>query len=410
MDTNFEKLIRKEASCYHKTNPEEKSEDFLMNNACREVGLYDWGDTDFVIPLRMLLNSCREEGGFNSFGWFYIHSLLTKYLCGRLLIQKQYKQYPQISEEQIKKPLFIISLPRTGTTLLQRLLAQDRSNRSLLYWEGLFPAPFSEVSAQKVDSRVQAAEEFLRIRNAVVPNINIMHSVYVRQPEECFLLLDKSFMSPMLHVLFDLPSYYKWLKGQDMLPIYHYYKKQLQLLQFMNPHSAQQRWVLKSPFHMFEINSLLKVFPDACIVQIHRSPIQSLSSQCSMLTAIRNNLQENKIMDQLGSEVALFWKDMLGKTIQYRQEYGTKRFLDINYKDLTKDPVRMMHNIYKQLLGAVPKDTVTERMNKWLSENPKNKHGVHKYSPDNYGLTEEVVGRYFSEYYQYFGLQDCSLS
>ncbi len=400
MNHKYEKLIRKKASRYHKTNPEEKSEDFLMNKACQEVGLYDWGDTGFVAPLRRLLNSCREEGEFNSFGWFYIHSLLTKYLCGRLLIQKQYKQYPQINEEQIRKPLFIVSLPRTGTTLLQRLLAQDHSNRSLLYWEGLFPAPFSGLSEQDADSRVQAAEEFLRIRNAVVPNINIMHSAYVRQPEECFLLLDKSFISPMFHVLFDLPSYYKWLKGQDMLPIYHYYKKQLQLLQFMNPQNAQQRWVLKSPFHMFGINSLLRVFPDACVVQTHRAPIQSLSSLCSMLTAIRKNLQEKKITDQMGREVALFWKDMLDKTIRSRQEHAAEQFLDINYKDLAKDPINIIHNIYSHF-GFISENSVTKRMNKWLSKNPKNKHGVHKYSSENYGLTKDVINQYFVQYYQY---------
>ncbi|MCI5139215.1 MAG: sulfotransferase [Candidatus Electrothrix sp. AR1] len=284
MNYKYEKLIRKKASRYHKTNPEEKSEDFLMNKACQEVELYDWGDTDFIVPLRRLLKSCREEGRFNSFGWFYIHSLLTKYLCGRLLIQDQYNKHPQIKKERIHNPLFIISLPRTGTTLLQRLLAQDHANRSLLYWEGLFPAPFPQLSTQKTDSRIQAAEEFLQIRNAVVPSINTIHSACVHQPEECFLLLDKSFISPLLHILFGLPTYYKWMKKQNMSTVYRYYKKQLQILQFTNPHSTQQRWILKSPFHMFGINSLLEVFPDARIVQIHRAPIQSLSSQCSMRT------------------------------------------------------------------------------------------------------------------------------
>jgi hypothetical protein len=127
------------------------------------------------------------------------------------------------------------------------------------------------------------------------------------------------------------------------------------------------------------------------------------------MTAIRENLQEKRITDQLGREVALFWKNMLGKTIRSRQEHAAERFLDINYKDLTKNPTKTIQYIYNHF-GIILDDTVTERMNKWLSENPKNKHGVHQYSPDNYGLTAEVADRYFSEYYQYFGLQDYSLS
>ncbi|MCI5221164.1 MAG: sulfotransferase [Candidatus Electrothrix sp. AR4] len=403
MNNKYEQLIRKKASCYHETNPEKKSEIFLMNKACREVGVYDWGDTNFVAPLQRLLNSCREEGSFNSFGWFYLHSLLIKYLCGRLLIQKQCNKHHEVEQEQIDKPLFIVSPPRTGTTLLQRLLSQNPSCRSLLYWEGLSPAPYPRSYTQKAAPRIQAAEEFIQIRNTVVPNINMMHSSYARQPEECFHLLDKSFISPRLHVLFDLPSYYKWLKNQDMLSVYRYYKKQLQILQFTNSHSTQQRWILKDPLHMFGINSLLKIFPDACIVQLHRAPIQSLSSLCSMLTTIRKNLQNKIITDQLGRETALFWKNMQDKIIQARQEYATDQFLDITYKDLTRNPITTAHKIY-DYFGFIPDKTVTEKMNKWLLENPKNKHGVHKYSSEHYGLTKEIANKYLAKYYQNFDL------
>ena len=399
MNNKYDKLVRKKASCYHKTNPEEKSEDFLMNNACREVGLYNWGDIDFVVPLRRLLNSCREEGGFNSFGWFYIHSLLTKYLCGRLLIQKYCKQHPKISQERIHKPLFIISLPRTGTTLLQRLLAQDPANRNLLYWEGLSPAPF-QLSPQKKLTRIQNAKKFLQIRNAVIPSINSIHSAHVHQPEECFLLLDKSFISPQLHVLFDLPLYYKWLKKKDMGDVYRYYKKQLQLLQFTNPYGAEQRWVLKCPFHLFGIKSLLEVFPDARIVQIHRAPTQSLSSLCSMLTTIRQHLQKKKITAQIGQESVLIWSNMMDKVMQIRQEYAAEHFLDISYKELAEDPVTISLNIYKYF-GVTPDEVAEKRMNKWLKENPKNKHGVHTYSSENYGLTKSIIDQHFTEYMSY---------
>lgn len=248
---------------------------------------------------------------------------------------------------------------------------------------------------EETDPRIRSAEEFIQIRNTVVPSINTMHSSYACQPEECFLLLDKSFISPRFHVLFDLSNYYNWLKKQDMFPAYSYYKQQLQMLQSTSLHSAQQRWILKDPLHMFGINSLLEVFPDACVVQIHREPLQSLSSLCSMLTTIRKNLQKKIISDQLGRETALFWKSMLDKTIQARQEYATERFFDINYKDLTKDPIGAVHNIY-DYFGFIPDKTATDKMTKWLLENPKNKHGVHKYSSENYGLTKEIVGRYLS--------------
>ncbi|WPD21008.1 MAG: sulfotransferase [Candidatus Electrothrix scaldis] len=400
MNNKYEKLFREKASCYHKTNPEEKSEDFLMNKACQKVGLYDWGDTNFVAALRKLLNSFREEGGLNSYGWFFIHSFLTRYLCGRLLVQNQVKQYHEIKEEKIKQPLFIIGLPRTGSTLLQRLLSQAPSCRSLLYWEGLFPAPFSQSYTQQgVDPRIHDAEEFIHIRNSVVQNINTMHSSYACQPEECFLLLDKSFISPRFHVLFDLPDYFDWVKKQDMVPVYLYHKQQLQVLQFTTPHRAQQRWILKDPLHLFGINSLLEVFPDACIVQTHRAPLQSLSSLCSMLTTIRKNLQNKGITDQLTKETVLFWKNMLDNIMQVRQKYGAERFLDINYKDLTKDPIGTVHNIY-DYFGLTPDETATEKMHEWLLENPKNKHGVHKYSSEHYGLSQEIVDQYFSEYCQ----------
>ncbi|MCP4683343.1 MAG: sulfotransferase [Desulfobacterales bacterium] len=395
-------MLKDEAASYYKTNPEKKSEIFLIDKACQEVKLYDWGNTNFVAPLRRLLVSCRKEGGFNSFGWYFIHSLLIKYLCGRLLIQHQYKQYPEIRKEQIRQPLFIIGLPRTGTTFLQRLLSQIPSCRALLYWEALSPAPFPTSNTQKTDPRIQVAKEFLQIRNSVLPTLNIMHSSYVYQPEECFHLLDKSFISPQLHLLFDLPSYYKWLRKQDMLPVYRYYKEQLQILQFTKPHTPQQRWVLKAPLHMFGIKALLEVFPDACIVQPHRSPVQSLASLCSMLATIRKNLQKKTLTDQLGRETVLFCNNMLDNFIQVRQEYGAERFIDVNYSILTKDPISIVKKINDHF-GISYNETIKKRMNEWLLENPKNKHGLHKYSSKKYGLSNEMISQYFSKYYNFFG-------
>ncbi|MDU9048415.1 MAG: sulfotransferase [Candidatus Electrothrix sp. Rat3] len=405
MKTRYQKRLKKIASCYYNRNPEEKSEVFLMNKASKKVGLDDWGNTNFVTALSRLLHSCRNEGNLNSFGWFYIHSLMTTYLYGRLTIEEYCKKNPEIKKERIDRPLFIISLPRTGTTLLQRLLTQASCARSLAYWEGLFPAPFPKLypDSQKSDLRIRAAAQFLRIRNTVVPNINMMHPSYIRQPEECFHLLDKEFMSSLFHILFDLPSYYNWLNHQDMLPVYKYYKKQLQILQFSTPRNSRKRWILKSPFHMFGIDHLLKIFPDACIIQTHRSPAQSLSSLCSMLTTVRKNLQNKPVSNQLGRDAAQFWKNMLDNNMQIRSKYGEERFLDINYEKLVENPLEVSHNIY-DYFDFIPNKNVTEKMKKWLFYNPKNKHGLHEYFAGNYGLSDEFISRLFGNYLERFKL------
>lgn len=379
-------------------SPANRSEESLMAAACRRTGLSDWGDDSFRIPLRILLESYRKDAKLKLFGWIIIHESLIGKLVNRLRIQNELKRHPEILQEPIRQPLFIVSLPRTGTTLLQNLLSQDRTNRSLLFWELMSPAPSPQPQTRDTDPRIAKAEKMLWFFHKLMPEWAIMHPMNAKTPEECFPLLENSFVSFSFIHYGLLTRYQKWIEGQDMVPPYRYYRQQLQLLQSRFP---RKRWVLKAPLHMFCLDALLTVFPDACVVQTHRDPLKVIPSACSLIDILQRAYCDHVDLDLYSHKRLDFLTSMMEHYTHVRDSVDSARFFDVQYKDLVQDPVSTVHRIY-EYFGYKFDVRLEERMRAWLTANPQNKHGIHRYSLEQFGLNPDMVNRRFATYCKRF--------
>ncbi len=381
-------------------SPANWSEDSLMAAACKNTGLSDWGDESIREPLRVLLESFRKDAKLNSVGWFAVYKTLTRHLSNRLRIQDEVKRHPEILKQEIHKPLFIVSFPRTGTTLLHRLLAQDPANRSLRCWEALCPVPPPDPQTDEVDPRIAATGEELEKFYKIAPNFHAIHSVGAKEQEECFFLFMNTFTSSDFQVYGEIPTYYKWFIKQDLVPAYIFYRRQLQLLQWRYPTS---RWILKAPSHMYGLDALFTVFPDACVLQIHRHPFRTVPSKCSLLANIYGVFSDNLDLSVIGRDYLRHCEILTEKNIKVRDTVDSAQFFDIDYKDLVQDLAGSVRRIY-EYFGKQYDAGFEERIRRYIAANPKDKHGVHRYSLEQFGLNREMVNRSFAAYCKRFGI------
>lgn len=374
----------------------------LMDDACQLTGLSDWGQDDsFIDGLEKILESSRESSNFPEMGWHIFHGHLTKLLTNRLLIQEYTKRDPGFCDEKINKPLIIVSLPRTGTSHLQSLLSCDSNNRSLLYWEALTPVSLKEIDDQETDPRIIEAEKAISWINSAVPELTKKHEFSVTGPQECFPLLENSFVYPSLHTPFHLPRYREWLNSQDMVKPYRYYKQQLQLLQ---RGKEEKRWLLKAPMHMNYINELLTVFPDASIVQLHREPSKIVASACSLIESVRQLFFQSEVdLKLVGEDVYGDLYSMLKNCVESRKNINTSNVIDINYSDLVQSPQDTVRKIYQHFSYPIS-EAFENKMSEHISNNPQHKHGVHKYELEKYGLSEAQVQNDFGSLYEQLGV------
>src|SRR5688572_10937726 len=256
------------------------SVDSILNEARRKTGLSDFGEDFSLDALRML--TVPDAGGcqMTPVGKYLMRLALVDCLVNRLRIQDEIKRHPSIVEEKIARPLFIAGMGRTGTTLLQRLLSQDAHCRPLLCWEALHPAPSPDPENHRTDPRITMTEREVTRLFSAFPQLAAMHYMDARTPEESEWLLQNALIVPgFLWQLPEFRRYNDWCQKQDRGPAYRYFKLQLQILQ---KHFPPAHWVLKGNEHVYSLELLLLTFPDACVVQTHRDPIESLPSNLSL--------------------------------------------------------------------------------------------------------------------------------
>ncbi len=375
-------------------SPANRSDVSLLASACSRTGLSNWGDDSFRTPLRILLASYREDSNISFCGWLIIHNQLINNLSNRLLIQEEIKRHPDILREQIKRPLFIVSMARTGTTLLHRLLSQDQDNRALLSWEAVCPAPAPEPDARDTDPRISRMTKQIRMIQRLLPDLASIHDLQANSPDECYPLLENSFISSSFGTHADITKYFEWLSKQDMVLPYRYYRLQLQILQSRIP---TERWILKSPYHLSSLDALLSLFPDACIVVTHRHPFDMIPSICSVVSTLKRVVNEHVDLNLIGRQVLDSVSSAVKDLNRIEEIVDSSQLFHVNYKDLVSDQVGTVRLIYKHF-GYTFKGCFEERMRIWLSANPQNKHGVHRYSLEQFGLDQDLINRRLAEY------------
>jgi hypothetical protein len=369
----------------------------LLHAAERRTGLSDWGDTGFQAGLEAFLRAFAERDNLHTFGRFYVQESCIRLLAGRLRIQDELTRHPEILQVPVSRPLFVTGLPRSGTTLMHRLLSLDPAGRPLLFWEALEPAPAPRPETHRTDRRILRVQKSVALLRRLAPQMAAAHLYEAETPEEDNNLFAHGFAAGMLGFMFDVPDYVKWLQQQDLLSGYEYLRNQIQLLSW---HFPRRTWVLKSPAHLFGLDSLLAVFPDARVVVLHRDPAQVMPSLCSLASSFRAIVSDKVDPSRLGAEMTEAMAVGADRAVTVRGSTDPDRFCDLSYPDLVHDPIAAARSVYCRFHDSFTTET-EGRMRQWLSENPQHKHGVHRYSLEQFGLETDQIHARFARYYEW---------
>jgi len=376
----------------------------LLGESFRLTGLEDFGDTSFLTPLDILLRSFEEDAELNLIGRITVHSEILRILCNLLYMQRDRLAFPGIQQEEIRQPIFITGLPRSGTTFLHALLAQDPACRAPQVWEVMRPSPPPETATYRSDPRIDLTRRELSWIDVLMPGFEKCHTIEARLPQECISMTDHSFLSYVFESMYFVSSYRSWHDRQDKRPAYDCHRRFLQHLQWRCPGT---HWVLKAPSHLMALPSLFEVYPDAQVVVTHRDPLKILPSCASFARVLRAPFTTRPIdLGVLGAEVSRRWSDSAKTLTQLHS--GDKelrsRFFDVGYPDLIRDPMSVVYRIYahfdRELSGEAER-----AMRTFVEQNPKDKNGTHRYSLEEFGLDPETEIRNFADYTKFFGIR-----
>ena len=371
----------------------------LRDKAQRQTGLSDFGGTIFHEPFEILLQSLRDEAQLNARGVFMLHRTMLRLLTNRLRTEQAFADSPALAETPIPRPLYVIGFPRTGTTLLHNLLACDPAARWMRLWEGLYPAPAPQ--SLEDDPRIAEVEEWAAGFEKVAPRLAAAHKLDPRGPEECLWLIEHTFNDLIFELRAHVPTYSRWLAEHEAdVDIHQYYRRQLQLL---GAHCRGNHWVFKAPRHLPGLAGLLAVFPEARIVQTHRDPATVLPSLCSLCEILRGAASDAVDKPTIGAHWHARLKAIFEQATAVRSTAAEGQILDIQYADLVTDPIATVQHIYAHH-GYEFTELFEAAMRQWLAANRQHKHGAHRYTLEEYGLSEAQVRGDFSEYTKEFGL------
>jgi hypothetical protein len=348
--------------------------------------------------LRTLLNAYDDDSKLTPFGRMMIGQQIPGVLASRLSVLAAWERDPEVLDAPVRKPIFVLGLPRTGTTALHHVLAQDPAHQFLEFWLGAAPGPRPPRATWGDDPRFQAAAKGLRFSYALDPGLRAIHSLTPEGPEECRHLLSQSFTDDTFDSNATIPEYTEWYHRQDMRPSYAYHRDALKLIQSPQP---ERRWVLKYPGHMTHLEVLLETYPDACIVMTHRDPARVLPSLCSLVTRWRGLYEDDVNVAAVARWQVEMWAERIEHAMGVRERSRPERFYDVAFREIVEDPVRAIRRLYDHF--EIDLSGEAERhMRTWHEENPQGKHGGHAYRAEEFGLDPGAVSERYAAYRERF--------
>lgn len=319
--------------------------DNLIDTAMRRTCLEDFGDPPCKSALQVLVDACNNEAGLNLFGRFAARQHLLDLLETRLRLVDYWRRTQEIRKQQIRRPLFITGMPRSGSTFLHAMFSQDPGNRVPRTWEVMFPLPAPTCREIDSDPRIRRAQNRLRWLLWTRPSIVKAHPIGARLPQECIAITSYSFQSDEFLCMFRIPSYEAWLRTRDQKPAYGFHRSFLQHLQWLCP---GDRWVLKSPDHVHALEALFGMYPDARVVFLHRDPLKVLGSVASLTKLLWDAFSCHIDPRQVGADEARILSDKAVKIMEFQDRHSSlaDRFIDVRYLDLIRDPIETVRRIY----------------------------------------------------------------
>jgi hypothetical protein len=378
----------------------------LLAEARGRTGLAELGDPGWREGLEVLLDDlARAE--LSDLGRMVWRGRLLNHLVQRLRVLDVLARHPEIERQPVPAPVFIVGLPRTGTTALAHLLAADPATRSLRVWESAQPVPPPEAARQHDDPRIAAAAKQLGAMQQLSPRLAAMHEDTPTGPTENHDLLGMSFRTFHFEGMAYVPRYVAWWLGCDMRPAYALMRRTLQLLQWRCPPT---RWQLKSPPDSFALDAVLAVFPDARFIVTHRDPAAVLGSVCSLIATMYEMTGKPPSPATIGGSELASWAEAMRRLLAVRARAGEARFADVHFHELVADPVGAAAGAYARL--GLPFTAAAERaLRAHAAANPRGKHGAHEYRLADFGLDAAGVRAAFRPYVERCGvrLEDAAL-
>jgi hypothetical protein len=367
-----------------------------MALARRRTGLEDFGPDDFLEPLRLLVRCYNSEAQLNFIGRLSTKSYLLQLLENRLRTEQDRKVYPQIAAQKIRSPVFILGLPRTGSTLLFELMAQNPTLRVPLSWEVMLPSPPPRGDSFSCDPRIKKTDRMLSWLDRIAPDFRRIHEIGGRKPQECLPIASQAFRSIQFYTTHHVPTYQAWLNNADLFPAYAYHHRMLQHFQAFGPKGT---WLLKAPAHIFGMEALFRVYPDARIIQTHRDPISVIGSITSHCVSLRQAFSETLDLDTIGPHWCKLWSMGLQRLLNFRRDHPEleTRFLDLSYEHLIGNPlgaVKTIHEHFELSLNQETSDCVRD----YLVMHPQGRNGPHRYRLEDFGLNTQQVSNHFGGY------------
>lgn len=376
------------------------SEEALILAAQEKTGLTEFGVGPWREGLGVLLRAYDEEARFSRAGEARARDDLVHVLAARLKVQEAWRREPGCLGGELRQPIFVLGLPRTGTTALHFLLAQDPAHQVLEYW--LAASPRSRPPRETWEREPDFLRAALGLRQiyAQDPGLKAIHLMEADGPEECRHLLMQSFLDDSFDSNASVPSYTKWFHQQDLRSAYERHRDILKLVGSATP---ERRWVLKYPAHLRNLEAVRAIYPDACFVWTHRDPAQVLPSLCSLVVGYRSLYEDDVDVRAVGAWQLEMWSELVSAGRRARLAADPACFYDLQFADLLADPVAAARGAY-EYFGIEFSAEAERRMQAWHAANPQGKHGGHRYSAEDFGLSQAAIDARFAEYRAAFGV------
>jgi hypothetical protein len=377
--------------------------DDLIRQARRRTGLEDFGDVDLGEPLRRFLDACTDEAALSVVGRFATHWDVVRFLSNLLTLRAAERQHPEIATEQIGQPIFITGVPRSGTTFLHRMMLEDPANRAPLVFETIYPSP---LPAGQPDRRAARVAGQLHTFEALAPEFPGLHPLEATSPQECAEITAHVFRSLRFDTNYHIPSYRAWLDAEPNghLPAYRFHKRFLQHLQHQSGSQPRPRWVLKCPDHLFALDAIRAVYPDARLVFVHRDPVKVLLSVAKLTEVLRRPFTRRLDALEIGPEESQRWLEGTRRMIAVGDDAGLPEpVCHVHYLDLVSDPVATAAQVYGHF-GLDPSSATLRRMERFVAQRPNGGYGAHTYHFQDHGLDADTEQRKFRDYMLRFGV------
>lgn len=359
----------------------------------RTTGMSDFGGTEHEEGLRILVEDLNSaEAGLTGKGNYFQRSEVKSALVGRLLTQAQFNARPEHVDVPIERPIFVMGLPRTGTTALHRLLHADPMAQGLEMWITQYPQPRPPRETWESDPIFNAMQQAFQAHHVANPEYLGIHYMDATSVEECWRLLRQTGKSNSYESLANVPRYTEWLAKQDWTDAYERHKQNLQLIGLNDP---EKRWVLKNPSHMSALDALMTVYPDALIVYTHRDPVTCIASSCSLSAETTAGHSTTFVGETIGRTQLDLWSRAYHAFHEARPKYDQAQFVDVAFGDLVKDPLGVTRSIYERfdLPWTAEVEAAIQEIDRESKEGAAKPS--HSYSLADYGLTEDEVGAAF---------------